>query len=234
MVSLDGMEKVHDESRGPEVTFARALRTIEELVAVREARGISVSVNHTVISERSLDDHERIVNRLRPLGVDVHSVLAYAESSMYAIKLRGKKAEHLVVPKGYPLHPDLAAADVTGFVEHELDSVGQLSNPLTRVGKRYYLKGLRARLAGEKPLPHPRCVALRSHIRILPDGRVPVCQFNTETIGNLLQQSLDDVWSSANATASRDWVDRCPGCWAECEVVPNAVYTGDMVRAVLP
>lgn len=22
----------------------------------------------------------------------------------------------------------------------------------------------------------------------------------------------------------------CPGCWAECEVMPSAIYTGDLVR----
>jgi hypothetical protein len=68
----------------------------------------------------------------------------------------------------------------------------------------------------------------------LPDGRVPVCQFNTETIGSLLDQSLEELWGSDQALASRGWVDRCPGCWAECEVIPNAVYTGDMLRALAP
>jgi len=48
-------------------------------------------------------------------------------------------------------------------------------------------------------MPKPRCVALRSHIRILPDGRVPVCQFNPETIGSLLDQSLDELWASEAA-----------------------------------
>jgi len=153
---------------------------------------------------------------------------------MYAIKLRGKKAEHLIVPQGYPLHPDLKGADVVGFVDRELATADRMRDPLTRMGKRYYLKGLRARLTGEvDPQPQPRCVALRSHIRILPDGRVPVCQFNTETIGNLLDQSFEELWDSDPARASRSWVDKCPGCWAECEVVPNAIYTGDMVRAAV-
>ncbi len=233
MVSLDGMSDVHDRSRGPDVTFELAVETIERLAALRERRGLSVSVNHTVISRASLEDHVQIEERMRLLGVDVHSVLAYAESSMYGIKLRGKKAEHLIVPRGYPLHPELQDADVMGFVDEELARASRLKDPATRIGKRYYLAGLRARLAGEAdPRPKPRCVALRSHIRILPDGRVPVCQFNTETIGSLLDQSLDELWASEAARASRGWVDRCPGCWAECEVVPNAIYTGDVLRAV--
>jgi MoaA/NifB/PqqE/SkfB family radical SAM enzyme len=228
------MNEVHDENRGPEVTFDLALETITRLVPLRDELGISISVNHTVISPESLRDHERIRDRLVPLGVDVHSVLAYAESSMYAIKLRGKKAEHLIVPRGYPLHPALAGADVVGFVEHQLATLGDIRNPVTRAGKRYYLEGLLERLEGcEDPSPKPRCVALRSHIRILPDGRVPVCQFNTETIGSLLDQDFDELWGSVAARSSRGWVDRCPGCWAECEVVPNAVYTGDIVRAAV-
>jgi Fe-coproporphyrin III synthase len=233
MVSLDGMAEVHDKSRGEDVTFALATETVERLAALRERRGVSVSVNHTVISPASLDDHAQIVERMRAIDVDVHSVLAYAESSMYAIKLRGKKAEHLIVPQGYPLHPDLKDADVLGFVDRELEAANRLREPATRIGKRYYLEGLRARLAGERdPHPKPRCVELRSHVRILPDGRVPVCQFNTETIGSLLEQSLEELWASEAARAARGWVDRCPGCWAECEVVPNAIYTADVLRAV--
>jgi hypothetical protein len=152
---------------------------------------------------------------------------------MYGLKLRGKKAEHLIVPRGYPVHPKLQGADVVGFVQDELSHVAELRNPLTRVGKRYYLSGLLSRLR-EEPVaaPKPRCVALRSHIRLLPDGRVPVCQFNTETVGNLVTESFEQVWAGHTARASRAWVDRCPGCWAECEVMPSALFTGDIIRGV--
>jgi MoaA/NifB/PqqE/SkfB family radical SAM enzyme len=227
LVSLDGMPEQHDENRGADVTFALALETVRELVA----RGVRVAVNHTVISARSLEDNAAIRRTLEPLGVGVHSVLAYSDSAMYSIKLRGTRAEHLIVPTGYPLHPALEGADVVGFVERELELAESL--PMReRIGKRYYLRGLLARLKKEStPSPHPRCVALRSHLRLLPDGRVPVCQFNTETIGNLHLESFDDVWTSARAGGARAWVDACPGCWAECEVIPSAIYTGDIVRA---
>jgi MoaA/NifB/PqqE/SkfB family radical SAM enzyme len=72
-------------------------------------------------------------------------------------------------------------------------------------------------------------VALRSHLRLLPDGRVPVCQFNTETVGNVLHQSFEEVWHGMNARSSRQWVDACPGCWAECEVLPSALFSGDLL-----
>jgi MoaA/NifB/PqqE/SkfB family radical SAM enzyme len=234
LVSLDGHRGEHDANRGRDVTYDTAIESVRRLAALRKRVGLDVSVNHTVISPRSMDDSDRIRADLAPLGVDVQSVLAYADSAMYGIKLRGKRAEHLIVPSGYPLHPKLAGADVVGIVERELARVSKMTGGARRLGKRYYRRGLLARLrGGESPSPRPRCVALRSHVRILPDGTVPVCQFNTEAVGNLATQSMDDVWRGAKARSSRAWVDACPGCWAECEVMPSAIYTGDVLLQTL-
>src|SRR5262249_38463319 len=164
--------------------------TVERLCAAK----IAVSVNHTVISARSLADGAELRERMRRLGVDVHSVLAYEDSAMYGIKLRGKRASALLARPGYPLHPALREADVVGFVDSELGALDQIADRGTRIAKRYYLRGLRSRLAGENAPRGPRCVALRSHIRLLPDGGVPVCQFNTERVGNLLEQPLGEIW----------------------------------------
>jgi MoaA/NifB/PqqE/SkfB family radical SAM enzyme len=231
MVSFDGLAEEHDRNRGRHVTFARAFETVRRLAELRAKHGLRVSVNHTVISSRSLADNVGLRHALEPLGVDVHAVLAYADSAMYGAELRGRRASHLIVPEGYPLHPALADAGVVGFVERELARVRELDDGLIRIGKRYYLRGLLARLRHEaNPRPKPRCVALRSHIRLLPDGSIPVCQFNTESIGRLPAQSFEEVWRNGRATALRKWVDACPGCWAECEVIPNAIYSGDLLH----
>jgi MoaA/NifB/PqqE/SkfB family radical SAM enzyme len=230
LISFDGLEAAHNASRGAEVTFATAAETVERLAGLRP-RGIQVSVNHTIASVQSLEDHVGLVERFAPLGVSVQPVIAYSESAMYSLKRVGKKAEDLIAANGYPLHPNLQSADVVGFVRRELDNLASIHDLKTRIGKRYYLRGLLARLRSEpRPRPHPRCVALRSHLRLLPDGSVPVCQFNTEKVGNLLHQSFDEVWHGASAKASREWVDNCTGCWAECEVIPSAIYSGDLLR----
>jgi MoaA/NifB/PqqE/SkfB family radical SAM enzyme len=229
MISFDGLEEEHDANRGDEVLFATALDTVRRLVKLRSRLGIEVSINHTVISAQSLADHSELVRRFQVLGVDVHAVLAYADSAMYGIKRFGKKAIDLIPATGYPLHPKLNGADTIGFVRRQLRELARRRDPLLRAGKRYYLRGLLARLQNQlEPHPRPKCVALRSHIRLLPDGSVPVCQFNTEKIGNLLTQSYEEVWHGATARQSRAWVDACVGCWAECEVMPNAIYSGDL------
>jgi MoaA/NifB/PqqE/SkfB family radical SAM enzyme len=235
MISFDGLEEEHDVNRGDDVTFATAFDTVQRLAERRRRLGLQVSVNHTIISPRSLDDHEELCRRFRALDVDVQAVLAYSDSAMYGLKRNGKKAQDLITRTGYPLHPKLEGCDVIGFVKRELRGLRHLRDPLLRIGKRYYLRGLLARLQNRpRPRPHPKCVALRSHIRLLPDGSVPVCQFNTEKIGNLLTQSFEEVWHGASAGSSRAWVDGCEGCWAECEVMPSALYSGDLfVQSIL-
>jgi MoaA/NifB/PqqE/SkfB family radical SAM enzyme len=227
------MPEVHDASRGRKVSFERALASVDAIAELRPL-GVSVSVNHTIISRRSLRDHTALSALMAERGVDTQWVLAYSASSMYAQPRRGKRAEDLVLARGYPLHPELDATESLDFARDELDHLGKLQNPVLRLAKRYYLEGLIARLAGESaPRPKPRCVALRSHLRLLPDGGVVVCQFNTERVGNLLEQSLDEIWNAHGTKSSRAWVDGCTGCWAECEVMPNAIYSGDLVAHTL-
>lgn len=233
MVSFDGLAEVHDQSRGRKVSFERALATVDALVAERH-RGLEVSANHTIISRAALRDHAELAALLRERGVDTQWVLAYAESSMYGLSYRGRRAPSLIPAHGYPLHPDLDPAESLAFAREELVQLERIHNPSLRLAKRYYLQGLVARLAGERDaLPRPKCVALRSHVRLLPDGGVVVCQFNSEPVGNLLSQSFEELWHGAAARDSRSWVDACVGCWAECEVMPNAVYSGDLVLHAL-
>lgn len=46
---------------------------------------------------------------------------------------------------------------------------------LDRLAKRYYLFGIRNRSLHGEGAPNTKCAALNSHIRLLPDGRVPTC-----------------------------------------------------------
>ena len=104
---------------------------------------------------------------------------------------------------------------------------------MDRIAKKYYLLGIRNRLLGDVGAPNPKCVALNSHLRIFRDGRVPTYQLNTTSVGNLSEQKFKDLWVNANIQKQREWVYKCLGCWAECEVLPNAIYTDDLLKRTL-
>lgn len=130
---------------------------------------------------------------------------------------------------------EVAPSQIGQFTEEHLQTLfdeiaKDLANcPLHhRLAKRYYLRGIRNRLL--EGVPNPKCVVLNSHLRLLPDGRVPTCQFNTTSVGNLREENFEDLWANDRRGKQREWVSKCPGCWAECEVLPSAIYTGDLLR----
>ncbi len=67
---------------------------------------------------------------------------------------------------------------------------------LNRLAKRYYLDGIENRLIHRSGFPNPKCVALSSHMRLLPDGSLPTCQFNSTIVGNLRRQEFNQIWFS--------------------------------------
>jgi sulfatase maturation enzyme AslB (radical SAM superfamily) len=231
-VSLDGLEQVHDANRGPVVTFDKAWETLKRLSRLRSS-GVRFSVNYAVISDQSLADARVIRERLNKLDVPMHTVLAYSASSMYSADRAGRPSGDLLSDADYPLLESIDRDEAIRFVTEELRQAAQVYTGMTRVAKRYYLRGLLDRLCRQPSDLKPRCAALRSHLRLLPDGQVPVCQFNTATIGNLAGQPFDAVWHGEPAARQRRWIDQCPGCWAECEVLPSAIYCGALLRSVL-
>lgn len=229
LLSVDGLELEHNQSRGKDVLFSSVEECVRRLQPLRR-RGLAVSINHTITTPQSLADHATLQQHMQKLGAEVHAVIAYSESAMYSLKRVGTKAADLISADGYPLHPGLSPGPVLEFVEEQIRQ-SLASNSWASVAKRYYWRGLHSRLQGTQgTVRQPRCVALRSHLRLLPDGSVPVCQFNTEKVGNLRDQSFDEVWHNRTTAEARQWVDHCRGCWAECEVLPSAIFTGSLLQ----
>lgn len=231
LISIDGLEKTHNEIRGRKNAFARAFETIEHLAPEARRLNVNLSVNQTIANKQSAVEHTQLVEKLRPLGVPVQAVLAYEASATYSVDK----------------HTDIAperSGDIStyGSIDDEtfrslLEDTEKSARFLSwtrRLMKSYYWTGLQNRILNREGSPNPRCVALGAHMRLYPDGGVPVCQFNSKIIGNLTEKSFPEVWNGEKAANMRDWVSRCPGCWAECEVVPNAVYSGDILSHINP
>lgn len=132
-----------------------------------------------------------------------------------------------------PMGPGAAAPPFApwALLEAELDH-WEGARGMSRVGVRYFLRGAQSRCAGDRPpRPRPQCTALRSHIHVNPDGSVPTCSFRPEEVGQLSRDRFQEVWFGPAAESARADVDGCTGCWSVQETLPNALYTGDIVRA---
>ncbi len=225
LVSLDGMEARHNAIRGRETAWQTATATLRALAPRRREWNLHLSVNQTILDAEGAGQFRALRAFLAPLDIRPQAVLGYDLSATYSTE-----SELDVAPK--------TAGEFNPFGRFQPAELRQLLDLLEadtrdlplpeRVAKQFYYRGLRRRLLEGRAEPRPPCVALRAHLRLYPNGDVPTCQFNSRRVGNLRRQTFAEVWRGTRARTQRDWVRACPGCWAECEVLPNALYSGDL------
>lgn len=59
-----------------------------------------------------------------------------------------------------------------------------------------------------------RCNSINSSLVVHPDGNVPVCQNLDVMLGNIKEQSLDEIFNSAASVATQCRLSKeCNGCW---------------------
>ncbi len=227
LISMDGTKDKHNQVRGHQKAWDYALSTLEQLAPLRKELNLRLAVNQTIVDAEGAVEYRRLRQALAPLGVRNNAIMAYDMSATYNLEDEVDLAPQ--DPGEFHTFGEFSSAQL----ETLLDEVEQDLREYPygeRLARRYYLDGVRSRLLGGLGEPNPGCVSLGSHLRIFPDGRLPVCQFNSTSVGNLREHSFAELWNHPRTDEWRQWVRRCPGCWAECEILPNAVYTGDLLK----
>ena len=228
LISVDGVGEKHNQVRGRASAWTRVMETITALAPHQKALNVRLAVNQTIVDDEGVEHYRQLREILQPQRVANHAVMAYESSATYSVDRSidvAPKAIGELSPFG-----DISAQSLQQLLQ-ATDSDLQHLPWHERLAKRYYWQGVGNRRFAHRGAPNPRCVALSSHLRILPNGDIPTCQFNGQTLGNLREKEFQDIWWSKQAARQRDWVRRCPGCWAECEVLPNAIYSLDLFRA---
>lgn len=228
LISIDGVGEKHNHIRGNSNAYQLCLNTVQALAKQKSQLNLRLAVNQTIVDEEGVEHYKLLKEELKKYNVRNHVVMAYDTSATYNLE-----REVDVAPK--------EIGEFSTFGEFSNDALRELLDEIEkdlqelpfpqRIAKRYYTRGIRNRLLNEGKAYSPQCVALNSHLRIFPNGDVPTCQFNSKVVGNLRHQTFEEVWNSAKALEQKKWVQHCPGCWAECEVLPNAIYTGDLLTA---
>ncbi len=226
-LSIDAVGERHDEIRGVRGVYEKAMRTLRGLVELRGKYGFYVGVNQT-ITDKNWDQIEPLRAEMNKLGVSVHYAIATDHYTLY--RLNTAKEKDI---------PDMKSVSLSDFTPEQLqyifeqldrrDGIKDIPEWLVQ---RYYLRGLKNRLLHNIEKPKPRCIELHNHFRLMPNGDVVTCVYYPTVVGNLRTQSLQQVWSHETTSQQREIVRNCPGCWAGCEVKPNAIYTGDIARAL--
>ena len=227
LVSVDGIGDKHNQVRGTDRAWPSVIKTLESLSGRERQLRLRLMVNQTIVDEDGARQYRDLRKLLNRYGVRNNIVMAYDESATYSVT-RDQDCAPAEIGQftTFGSFSQASMEELFGQVEDDIKSLPYFE----RLAKRYYLQGIQNRLIKKVGTPNPKCVALSSHLRIFPNGDVPTCQFNSQVVGNLRVTPFSELWNSVRKHEQRAWVKACPGCWAECEVLPNAIYSLDLWR----
>lgn len=230
-ISIDALQEEHNRIRGNENSYQKAMSALSLLSSLRQRHGFYLSVSQTIVSERCIDDYNKLREICKYYNVELYPVLAYSKPPLYetsdCLEIRQKDI------KG-SFFANLPLRQIIHMLELIEKDNEKSNNFIEKIAQRYYLKGLRYRLLYKKNYPNPKCAALKNYLRILPNGDVPVCLYNSLSVGNLINQpNFKKFWfEDKNIERYREQIKKCSGCWARCEVIPSSIYTGDIFRVI--
>jgi MoaA/NifB/PqqE/SkfB family radical SAM enzyme len=225
-MSIDAVGDRHDEIRGYRGLYNKSLRTLRTLAELREKYGFYLGVNQT-LTDKNWDHIELLRDEMAKLKVSVHYAIATDHYTLY--RMNTSKEHERPNMKSVSMTP--FTPEQLNYIFDQLDRRDGIKDIPEWMVQRYYLHGLKNRLLRGVEEPKPQCIELHNHMRLMPNGDVMTCVYYPNVVGNLRQQTLEQVWYGEAIQPQRRVVKNCPGCWAGCEVKPNAIYTGDIARA---
>jgi MoaA/NifB/PqqE/SkfB family radical SAM enzyme len=227
-VSIDAIGKDHDRVRGVRGAYETALETVQALVEFRSRHPINLAVNQTIVDRAGLEGYPDLKRELAQCGVKVIPNIAQASLTLH--RVGSDRSELPADDHSYATFSSFTAEELQQFFRQAEADAAQLTSLVARVSMRYYLRGLRNRLLADRGEPKPPCQSLHDFFRLLPNGDVPICFNDSRVAGNLRKASFREVWFGEAMSEGREIVRRCPGCWSGCEIIPSAIYSGDMAK----
>lgn len=230
LISLDGLEATHNRIRGLDNAWGKTTSTLKELVSLKERYKITLDVNQTIVDEEGIEQYFKLRDYLKQYNIKNNFVLGYDVSATYSTD-----QDIDVAPENegdFTSFGDFSEESLRRLFKYGREDIKNFSW-IDRLAKNYYLQGIENRVYFNEGKPNPKCVALNAHMRLMPDGTVPTCQFNSKTVGDFRKQTFEEIWYGQEIEPMRQWVKECAGCWAECEVLPNSLYTGDIIKKTI-
>ena len=220
-VSLDGLEKKHDEIRGVQGTFQRAIETIGYLKNLEKRRSNFMVGVQTVISNRNYSEIEKLMDFVKKNFAVPHGFqfIRSTQSDVHSI-------DPLIVSDFTPPSGDFKLPSLEKL--HRLnrtinnrkisENADLLLSKIDIINRQYLLEIIEKR---KKIVP---CLAGRIDGVLYPSGEVALCEY-TKPFGNLRDFSLnfEKLWNSDEANERRKQVSQCV-CAHSCNLMNSMRY----------
>lgn len=220
IVSLDGLEKKHDEIRGVKGAFQRAIETIGYLKDLEKERSNFKVGVQTVISNRNYSEIERLMSFVKK-KLDVPHGFQFIRSShsdVYSIN-------PMIMSDFTPPHDDFKLPSleklyrVNRIINQKIsENADALLSKIDIINRQYLLEIMEKR---KRIVP---CLAGKVDGVLYPSGDVALCEY-TKPFGNLRDFSLDfeRLWNSSEADKRRKQISQCV-CAHPCNLMNSMRY----------
>ena len=214
-VSLDGLKRTHDDFRGLNGSYDRAVRAIQLLKGANF--GVSVS---TAVTKQNIDEVPEIVDLAIELGAHHYKTTLFMPAG------RGREnAKDLIMG---PLDARRFVAMLNEKKEEVGDKISITSEELYPWLSGSSQNGTPGAFEG-KDNSRIGCTAGNSSLYITPDGKIAPCPFLRDFIaGDARKQSVPEIWDGAPTFDIFRNIKRSDlkGKCGECEYLGGSCYGG--------
>jgi len=213
-LSIDEIGEKHDEIRGGQGNFQKALKSLNALKSL-DMPNLSIGI-HTVISKFNVTRIPVIYRHLRTFNPD-----------SYITEIAEEREELGTIDSGIaPGLQDYSIAVDFLIKKLKRDRFGEIGQIIRAFRIEYYRLVKRILKERRQVLP---CYAGLASGQIAPDGNVWMCCIKAESIGSLKEVNFDfrEVWRSEKAVAARRKI-KAGECYC---TLANATYTNMLLNA---
>lgn len=224
-ISCDGLESIHDQTRGCENVFTRVIslfRHLRELTS--RFINFQVALSYTISSYNIGRLGEFWSEMRQQINLSPDEVCFNFQHYTYGFRVTNKEYDEM---SRFRLRSDLnIALDII-----RLRKSNDLLSKLRNQGDSFYLKKIIDFINDSKKMIIPCISPGNCSLYIEPDGTICPCGHWQYSLGNI-RNNLEDVFSPANIKKLRSDIKKgeCPNCWGMCEFPQNWLFNAGFLR----
>jgi len=214
-ISIDDIGLRHDELRGKDESFQKAVNTITRLRSAFGKKDLFIGINQTIYEE-NYKSIPKVKKLACELGVVYFGFIGLKQRALYSN----------IGESDFGLTDLSNEAKV--FISEELTKdyskkilLNNFSETMERVVIKHYIKG-QLKLLNDEMFKH-RCMNLFSHFRLNPNGDILTCSYDIDSLGNIKQECYSSILKKRKTITRLNKIKNCGKCWLGCEVTPSRV-----------
>jgi MoaA/NifB/PqqE/SkfB family radical SAM enzyme len=212
---VDGTEPTHDQMRGVEGSWKKVTETVYAVAELKEQYGFKFGINFA-ITDTSIDELDEMIAFAQSVGADLIPGVN-VDPFLVGTKPPEEQQQKIIM-----LEDKQRALEA--MTRSDVGTRDQLPG-LDRIFGRWFTKSTYQQHLDGEVTQFP-CRELRDLLYLLPNGNVVRCGLDHEPIGNLRENTFNEIWFGERIKPFRKKVDDCVGCMQSSVQIMSRIYGG--------